>query len=235
MESLTYLSKYNKIYKNKLGGKEMEDLVVKFNEFTKKKYYPTYSIRQKFFEDTKNFEPHYRLEINLYENTIAECLIMIGVIYIPIDAEKPILKLEWVVDNDMDTIKKQATFMEKKLMTILLRLPDPEDEQVEEEEAQRIQEIEQKSEELDKYERARKGIWVIFKKAGIEDDNERHNILEKITGCKHINELNSKQINEFYHEIANMLGMEKIESIPKLTENDFKEIQSYFYDILGGE
>jgi hypothetical protein len=32
-----------------------------------------------------------------------------------------------------------------------------------------------------------------------------------------------------------MLGMEKIESLPKLTENDFKEIQSYFYDILGGE
>jgi len=31
-----------------------------------------------------------------------------------------------------------------------------------------------------------------------------------------------------------MLGMEKIESIPKLTEKDFKEIQSYFYDILGG-
>lgn len=216
----------------------MEDLVVKFNEFTKKKYYPAYTVRQKLYEETEKFQLRYRLEITLTYSLIdgvnQDTIIMRGRLFIPFDNEKAFITLEWIVNKDMDTIKKQTTFMEKKLMTIALRLSDPDDEQVEEEEAQRIQEIEQKSEELDKYERARKGIWVIFKKAGIEDDNQRHIILEKITGCKHINELNSKQINEFYHEIANMLGMEKIESIPKLTEKDFKEIQSYFYDILGG-
>ncbi len=138
--------------------------------------------------------------------------------------------------NDTKEGNVLITFMEKRLKVMALGLPDPE-EQIEEEKSYSNTKSDTKEEdnkEPDILQKARNGIWIILKKAGVDNDDDRHTILNKMVGNFHINAFTQKEINEFYKQIGDMIGAEKIQ-VSKLTDEDFKIIKSYFDDFLGGE